>query len=109
MPLRKTRHFIWAQRHFLALAIVLGIVFAAWCVYNRQTIADYLRSYDRRNELRAEVDRLQEETRKLEEEHEKLQQGGIETEKVARERFRFSKPGEGVLYLDPPATPTPGS
>jgi len=107
MPLRRTRHFIWAQRHFFALAVLLVVLFGVWSIVNRESIADYLGNYERRNEMRREVARLEAEAADLERERSKLEQGGFETEKVARERFRFSKPGEEVLYLDPVPTPSP--
>lgn len=66
-----------------------------------------MQSYERRNRVREEVQRLQAETEQLEHEHAVLKKGGFETEKVARQRFRFSKPGEEVLYLDAEPTPTP--
>jgi cell division protein FtsB len=85
---------------------VLLAVLAAVAYLDREDIANYFANYDKRNRLRDEKDRLDGDIRGLEREREVLAKGGFDLEVVARERFRMSKPGENVLYVEPPADET---
>jgi len=102
MPLRFLSSLIWSQRRIALWLAAILIVFVSVFFIKRDDISNYLTRYEDRNRLRDEVELLQFETRQLEKKREILEKGGYEVEKVAREQFRMSRPGEHVLYLISP-------
>ena len=93
---------LWSPRGLLAWLVLIVVVLMAWCFINRDTIMSYSHHRLQRDEVREEVDGLKAGIERLDEERDVLNKGGFEVERAARERFRLSKPGEQVLYLDPP-------
>ncbi|MFP4380169.1 MAG: FtsB family cell division protein [Candidatus Sumerlaeia bacterium] len=99
MFFRNFLHFLWQQRGMVIWFFFLCLFAFIWMWFARDTISDYLKSRRQRNQVRNEVERLEEEIQRSRHEKEVLQRGSFESEKVAREKFRLSKPGEKVLYL----------
>ena len=109
MALRFLRSLLWSQRGLAIWLIVVVAIVAAWFLLNRNAILNYLTQFRQRNELRDHVAQQESETRELERQRDVLSNDGFESEKAARQRFHLSKPGEKVLYLEPPPgrdTPT---
>jgi cell division protein FtsB len=100
MPHRKFRQIFWSQRGILVWLLVLIALFAGWCIWTRSTITRYTEERGRRDKSRSEVETLRSEIQQLEREKTVLGSGGFEAEKAARERLRYSRPGEEILYID---------
>lgn len=102
MPVRFISSLIWSQRRIVLWIVAILTVLVSVLFIKRGDISNYLSRYEDRNRLREEVELLKIETQRLEKKRGILEKGGYEVEKVAREQFRMSRPGEHVLYLVPP-------
>lgn len=111
--LRQIKSLLWSQRGVAASVLTATLLVAGWLLWNQREISDYLDRYENRNQLHDEVRRIERENAELERLERMLRHDGFEKEKVARERLQYVKPGEQVLFLDPPEgaedspTPTP--
>jgi cell division protein FtsB len=92
---------LWHQRLILAWLGLLALLVCGWAWWKRDVIVSYFESRDQRNQVREEVRALEAERQRLEHEREVLLKGGFASEKVARETYHMSKPGEKVLRLSP--------
>lgn len=101
MPFRFLGRILWSQKGALLWLVALAAIVCAWAFLNRGAIATYFENRSKRDEVRAEVEEKEVEVRRSEQEWEVLSKGGFETEKVARETYHMSKPGEKVLRLYP--------
>lgn len=90
---------------WLALLVLLAV---GWVFWSKDVLVQYWENRNDRNALKKEVERLERDVERREHEREMLKQGGFETEKVARENLKLIKPGEEVLYLQPPPSLPPG-
>lgn len=93
---------IWSPRRIALWILLLATITAMVLYLKRGDLNTYLENYHTRNNLQEEVARLKAETKALERERDDLAKGGFEVEKVARERFHLSRPGEIVLHLNSP-------
>ena len=93
---------IWSPRRIALWIVLLASITAMVLYLKRGDLSNYLENYHTRNNLREEVARLKAEAKALERERDDLAKGGFEVERVARERFHLSRPGEIVLHLNTP-------
>ena len=106
MPSRILSAFLWSQRRLLVWGGVIALAVGLVLYCKRGDLTDYFEAYDKKERLQDEVDRLRAENEQLQRDLEDLPKGGFKIEKVARERYRFSKPGEIVLFIDQPTDKT---
>jgi cell division protein FtsB len=102
MILRGLLRFFWNQRGLFLWAVVMALAALGWAWLKQDVILDYFDKRAQRNRILRDVESLEEDIKRGEREREVLAVGGFEAEKVARERYRLSKPGEKVLYLQTP-------
>jgi cell division protein FtsB len=94
---------LWHQRWVLLWLVLLVLLAGGWAYWRRDVLASYLESRRQRNQVADEVRALEEEKKLLEHERDTLKEGGFASEKVARETYHMSKPGEKILRLAPTA------
>jgi hypothetical protein len=99
-----TRPFGWRLPSLLVKVASYIFVGGALMLYiNYPTLQEYFRARARRESYRESVAALKKEYDKLLREQSELKNGGFETEKTIRERLMMVKPGERILFIDPPA------
>jgi cell division protein FtsB len=102
MPLRRVlKTLLWSQRRLFMWVLLFGVIILCWAFFQRQPIIKHQSTFVKCSEERAAVAQLEEEIRTLETQRQLLKEGGSEHVQVARQRYRLSKPGEYVLYLEP--------
>ncbi|HOE95960.1 MAG TPA: hypothetical protein PLS90_01070 [Candidatus Sumerlaeota bacterium] len=96
--------FFWFRPARLLWPVAcLALTAAAWLFVNYDTLQRYLSERERLEHYRslvAEEERLRDE---MIGERAALQAGGFPAEKAIRERFIMVKPGEQILFIEPPA------
>lgn len=73
-----------------------------WLILNYSTLQNYFAARERLQTYEREVSRLQDQQSRLIEERAQLQAGGFPAEKAIRERFHMVKPGEKIIFVQPP-------
>ncbi len=91
---------IWSQRRVLFWTGLIFAIIIGYGLLHSDAILEYQQTLTKRNEERQAVEKIENNIARLESERETLQNGGFEHAKVARQRYRLSKPGEYVLYLE---------
>lgn len=74
----------------------------AWLLLNRDTLREYFEARERKEDYIRDVNRLETEHQQLLAERAALQTEGFPKEKALRERMIMVKPGEEILFVDPP-------
>jgi cell division protein FtsB len=100
--LRLIKHLFWLNRGNLLWLFLVAAIAVGWGVLQREAISDFLNDLDRRNLEQERTDNLGREIKQLEREKQVLAEDGYERERVARKRYKLSKPGEDILYLEYP-------
>lgn len=99
-----TRPFGWRLPSLAIKIASYAFVGAALMLYiNYPTLQEYFQARQRRESYSESVAALKKEYSRLLREQAELKNGGFETEKTIRERLRMVKPGERILFIDPPA------
>jgi cell division protein FtsB len=101
MLLRLLGRILWYHRLILLWLVLLVLIAGGWAYWKRDVLVTYFESRRQRNLVREEVQALEDEKQRLEHERDVLGKGGFASEKVARETYHMSKPGEKVLRLGP--------
>ncbi|MFW6286415.1 MAG: FtsB family cell division protein [Candidatus Sumerlaeota bacterium] len=105
---RVLKTIFWSQRRIFMWTFMVLLIVLSWAFRQRDPIVEYQQTLQQVNEERMAVKDIETDIARLEQESRTLQEGGFEHAKVARQRYRLSKPGEHVLYLEAPdETPLP--
>ncbi|MCL5270313.1 MAG: septum formation initiator family protein [bacterium] len=83
-------------------AVYLLVVAAIWIYFNRATLQAYFAARERYNAYRAEVAAQEKQQARLNAELKALKAGGFPAEKAIRERLFMVRPGEKIIFVDPP-------
>jgi cell division protein FtsB len=95
--------FPWRLLSLLLKAAACLLVGGALTIYlNFQTLQDYFRTRERRDEYRAAVSSLKREYDALLDEQAALKNNGFAKEKAIRERLLMVRPREQILFVEPP-------
>lgn len=82
------------------IVVVTTVVVVAWVAMNLPVLGEYVAGRQKRDKVRAQVAKLQEEIELRKIEKEQLLDRGFGDEAVARERFQLIKPGEKIVFLE---------
>jgi cell division protein FtsB len=94
---RPVRLIRWTT-FFLALMLL-------WVALNYTTLQSYFAAREQRNTYRESVAGLKAEKKKLKRHAGELEDGGFQVEKTIRERLKMARPGEKIIFVQPPAPP----
>ena len=86
---------LWPLACLLAVSV-------CWIVLNYWKLQEYFSARDQRQRTRQTVGELERERARLLAERAALQGEGFATEKAIRERFLMVKPGEHIIFVEPP-------
>jgi cell division protein FtsB len=95
---------IWRLPSLLIRAAAYLFAATALMVYlNFPTLQEYFHARERRDSYRDSVAGLRREYAQLQQEQAELKNNGFDKERAIRERWLMIKPGEQILFIDPPS------
>ncbi len=99
------REYSWLPRPlFLFKWAFLGAAISSlWLAVNYDRLRDYFEARARRSDINRRVEAMERQYSQLQHEKSELEKWGFSAEKVIRERFKMSRPGEHVIIIEPPA------
>lgn len=91
---------IWAQKGIFLWVLLMLVLVIMGIYLKRDTIIEYRRNLQQRDEVEQDVRLLEHEVEQHERERQDLIEGGFISEKVAREKLGMSRPGEQILKIE---------
>jgi hypothetical protein len=100
------RETSWLPRPLLLLkwAFLGAAVSSLWLAFNYDRLKDYFEARVRRSDINRRVESMERQYSQLQQEKSELEKWGFSAEKVIRERFKMSRPGERVIIIEPPSS-----
>lgn len=89
----------------LRWAVFVLVMVVLWITVERPTLEDLFKARERRNDYHDQVERLQQQQQRYQKDLADLKAGGFSLEKAVREQCPLLKPGEKIIFIDPPSTP----
>jgi cell division protein FtsB len=103
LPQYLTHLFVWRLPGLLIRAVAYLMAGVALMVYlNFSTLQQYFSARERRETYRQSIASLRTEHERLAKEQTELKNNGFDKEKAIRERWLMIKPGEQILFIEPP-------